>query len=157
MENEYIEITKKYYSVINAYCLYKLGNKYAADDVTQEVFFTFYKKLGKIRMNENIKLWLYRTADMKIKEYMRKNSQEQSIEDFCDELTVEDNYPGISESALDCLSDEEKELISNYYSGIDKNDIAASLNIPISTLYMRIYRIKNKLAKHIYKNDELNT
>lgn len=157
MDNEYIEITKKYYSVINAYCLYKLdGNRFAADDVTQEVFFTFYKKLGKLRMSDNIKLWLYRTADMKIKEYRRKIPDESSIEDFGDILTVEDSYPTISESDFDCLSADEKELLTEYYSGNSRKNLADSLKIPVSALHMKIYRIKKKLSNYICKNNKLN-
>lgn len=58
------EIVNRYYTVILNYCKYKLcGSMTAAEDVTQEVFFTLYRKRNRLKMGENIKLWLYRTAD----------------------------------------------------------------------------------------------
>ena len=69
----YDEIVNRYYHVILNYCKYKLnGNYAAAEDVTQEVFLTLYRKINRLKISENIKLWLYRTADNNVKTYIRK-------------------------------------------------------------------------------------
>ena len=55
----YDEIVNRYYNVILNYCKYKLnGNKTAAEDITQEVFFVLYRKRNHLKMGDNIKLWL---------------------------------------------------------------------------------------------------
>lgn len=64
----YDEIVDKYYNEIYNYCCTKLNfNRTAAEDVTQEVFFALYKKLDRLKLSENIRIWLYRAADLEIK------------------------------------------------------------------------------------------
>ena len=154
----YDEIVRKYYIVIYNYCLYKFfGNKTAAEDVTQEVFFTLYKKLNRLKMSENIKLWLYRTADIEIKEYLRKQPKAISYDELPEEiLAADEKFPSLTESDLDCLTDEEKTLISDYYSGEEKEKIAKYNKISLNGLYIRIHRIRMKLLKNISKNDSIN-
>ena len=44
------EISTKYYKTIYNYCLYKFsGNKASAENVTQKVFFSLYKRLDHIK------------------------------------------------------------------------------------------------------------
>lgn len=39
-----------------------LGNRQDAEDITQDVFFTFWKKAGSIRGDSQLSTWLYRVA-----------------------------------------------------------------------------------------------
>lgn len=49
----YDEIVNRYYNVILNYCKYKLnGNKTAAEDITQEVFFVLYRKRNHLKLAE---------------------------------------------------------------------------------------------------------
>lgn len=151
----YDEIVNRYYSVILNYCKYKLcGSKTAAEDVTQEVFLILYQKIDRLKLSENIKLWLYRTADNKIKAYIRKNPSFLPIED-CLEITQEDDYPSFSESDFDCLSGEEKELLIDYYSDGSRENIAKANGLNMNTLYIRIHKIKKKLADKSSKSNKI--
>lgn len=154
----YNEIVKQYYDVIYNYCFYKLScNKSAAEDVTQEVFFVLFKKFGTLQTHENIKIWLYRTADLEIKKYLRKQPHDESYEALSEELTVEDDYPSVSESNFDCLTSEEKELLLDYYFNGNRERIAKDKKLTLNGLYTRIYRIKKKLARYIDENNKTNT
>ncbi|MCM1008287.1 MAG: sigma-70 family RNA polymerase sigma factor [Ruminococcus flavefaciens] len=149
------EIVNRYYSVILNYCKYKLnGNKSAAEDVTQEVFLTLYQKINRLKLSENIKFWLYRTADNKVKSYIRKNPSFLPIED-CLEITQKDDYPSLSESDFDCLSGEEKDLLIDYYSDGSRENIAKAHNLNMNALYIRIHKIKKKLADKSSKNNKI--
>lgn len=151
----YDEIVNRYYRVILNYCKYKLnGSKTAAEDVTQEVFLTLYQKIEHLKLSENIKLWLYRTADNKIKAYIRKNPSFLPIED-CLEITQEDDYPSLSESDFECLSGEEKDLLMDYYSNESRENIAKANNMNMNTLYIRIHKIKKKLAAKSSKSNKI--
>lgn len=142
----YDEIVNKYYHIILNYCQYKLnGNHAAAEDVTQEVFLTLYRKINRLKISENIKLWLYRTADNNIKAYIRKNPSFLPIDD-CLEITQEDDYPSLNESDFECLSGEERDLLIDYYSDGSIEKIAIEHNLNMNMLYIRIHRIKTKLA-----------
>ena len=113
----YDEIVSRYYNVILNYCKYKLnGNKTAAEDITQEVFFVLYKKRNHLKMGDNIKLWLYRAADNQIKAYIRKNPSFQPIDELS-ELAAVSEISEITDSAFDFLTPEELALITEYYDG----------------------------------------
>lgn len=148
------EIVNRYYSVILNYCKYKLsGSQTAAEDVTQEVFFILYRKRNRLKMGENIKLWLYRTADNEIKTYIRKNPSFPPIDDY-EEIEAEDSFPEISESAFDCLTSDELELLDDYYSG-GREAAARKNGTNMNSLYIRIHRIKKKLADNIVKINKI--
>lgn len=140
------EIIKKCYSSILKYCTYYLqGNVHAAEDCTQEVFLTLHQKIDKLDMSKDVRPWLYRVADMKIKEYVRKHPDWTDIEtvsDFPDETA---NM--LEESVLDVLDDSERNLAEAYYSGTDKSKLAESQGITLNTLYMKMQHIREKIRE----------
>lgn len=148
------EIVNRYYSVILNYCKYKLsGSQTAAEDVTQEVFFILYRKRNRLKMGENIKLWLYRTADNEIKTYIRKNPSFTPIEDY-DEIESESSFPEITENVFDCLTADELALLTDYYSD-DREAAANKSNGNMNSLYIRIHRIKKKLAENAVRINKI--
>lgn len=149
------EIVNRYYTVILNYCKYKLcGSMTAAEDVTQEVFFTLYRKRNRLKMGENIKLWLYRTADNEIRAYIRKNPSFLPMEDY-EEIEAESDFPEIDDSAFDCLTADELELLTDYYS--EEHEAVANKNaLNMNSLYIRIHRIKKKLAKYAVKINKIS-
>lgn len=148
------EIVNRYYSVILNYCKYKLcGSLTAAEDVTQEVFFILYRKRNRLKMGENIKLWLYRTADNEIKTYIRKNPSFTPIDDY-DEIEAESSFPEITESVFDCLTTDELAMLTDYYS--DEREAAAKKSgTNMNGLYIRIHRIKKKLAENAVRINKI--
>lgn len=153
----YDEIVNKYYSVIYNYCRTKLGySRTAAEDVTQEVFFALYKKLDRLRLSDNIKIWLYKAANYEIKKYIRKNPSFVPMEECPEEISVvDDNFPSLSESDFDCLSNDEKSIIVDYYSGESKESIAKANKLTINALYIRIHRIRRKLAARVIDRNKV--
>lgn len=95
----YDEIVNKYYSEIYNYCHTKLGYRHtAAEGVTQAAFFALYKKLNRLKLSDNIKIWLYRAADFEIKKYIRKNLSFLPIEECSEEISSDpENYPSLSD------------------------------------------------------------
>ena len=151
--NPCADIIDKYYRIIYAYCFSQLNfSKFAADDCTQEVFLIMIKKQKKLDFSDNIKLWLYRTADNVIRSYRRKNFREADVD--IDELTiaVENDFEIKADSSaeiLDRLSEDEKNLIEAYYSSDygGKEKVAEHFGITLSQLYKRIHKIKQKLRE----------
>ena len=115
---------------------------HAAEDCTQEVFLILLKKLPKLIRQDELGAWLYRTADIVMKNYRKKNPETTDI-DSIPEIPEEI----VSESILDNLTDEERHLLTLYYSGADKIQLARSFGMTLKALYTRIMRIKNKLRK----------
>lgn len=149
------EIAEKYYTLIYNYCRSKLnGDKEAAEDITQEVFLILFKKQKRLKVSDNIKIWLYRTADLEIKGYIRKHPPVTPLEECPNAvLIIDECFPSLENSTLDVLTEDESRLIREYYSDEDKQHLANAQKLSIDALYLKIHRIKKKLATSL---DELN-
>lgn len=144
-------VAEKYYDQIYRYCFSVLnGDKQAAEDCTQETFMIMIKKKKELAFEGNICVWLYKTADRVIKNYVRKEKR-RGIRLSIDEVTLTDDG-GLSsieeQSALECLTKDEYRLLTEYYStDRGKKDIlAARYDMTIYDLYKEIDRIKKKIV-----------
>lgn len=154
MENDICsEIIEKYYRSIYAYCFTQLNySNFSADDCTQEVFLLMIKKRKKLDFSDNIKLWLYRTADNVIRNYKRKNRNLADIDVDSLEIPVENDFEITSDNSsgvLDKLSDEELRLVQAYYGAGqgDKEEVAKKFGLNLRQLYKTIHKIKLKLRE----------
>lgn len=142
------EIIMQYYESIFKYCYVRLKNENDASDCTQEVFAVFCKKAGKLRLNENIRAWLYRTADNVIKSFRRKNKAYISLDDISE---IPDKTDFEAAAPLeDIISEDEYRLLKAYY--IDKVGIeliAEKLGISKDAAFKRIYRLKARIVKYM--------
>ena len=156
----YTEIASKYYKEIFNYCHFKLGYHHQnAEECTQEVFVVLMIKWGKLSSHENIRAWLYRTADNIIKNHNRKNCKQvkelssyEKIEEAADLGYLED-YGAFE--LLSGLTLEEQNLLKEYY--LDKataSELAVRYHISESAIHVRIYRIKKKM-KNILKSEDM--
>lgn len=142
------EIIEKYYASIYRYCLIHLNhNKFAADDCTQEVFLILLKKQYKLSLSNNIKAWLYGTANRIIKAYLRKANKEEIL---CNSDEIEDKTAIIENDrsyVLESLTEEEYTLISDYYSSEygSKTELAQKYGLTLTQLYKKVHIIKEKV------------
>jgi len=147
-----IKIIEEYYQIIYNYCYAKLNfNHTNAEDCTQEVFLILFKKQKKLSLSDNIKIWLYKTADNVIKSYKRKNKINDkilSIEEI--EIAVENDFEITDKNKIfDDISEEEYTLLKTYYNAEygNKKEVAKQFSLTVQNLYKRIHKIKSKL-KH---------
>ena len=146
MSEIYDDLVRKHYDNVLHYCNARLhGDVQAAKDCTQEVFLILYQKMNKLNLSMNIQGWLYRTADREVKTYIRKHPLTVDI----DELPEQADVSAVigDTSILDELTEDEKQLAIEYYSGEDKNTIAERNGLTLIALYSRIRNIKQKLKK----------
>lgn len=149
-------IINRYYDTVYNLCFARLNrNRQAAEDCTQETFLTFFSKRGKLEFTDNIQLWLYRTAEKVIKSYIRRNKQILiDVDEVADKLISEEQSFEEQSVAFDCLSEEEKELLTIYYDYEygERIRLAEEKGLTQSALYNRVYRIKQKLYKEHNKS-----
>ena len=147
------EIISQYYTEIYNYCFARMNfDSYAAEDCTQEVFITLFRKIKDLD-DDNIRLWLYRSADNIMNTYRRKNIRNDlSIEESPEVRNTAENPfdDDESESILNILDDEEVKIVREYYSSDygDKKSVAKKLGLSVTSLYQKIHKIKDKLKKH---------
>ena len=149
-------IINRYYDTVYNLCFARLNrNRQAAEDCTQETFLTFFSKRSKLEFTDNIQLWLYRTAEKVIKSYIRRNKQILiDVDEVADKLISEEQSFEEQSVAFDCLSEEEKELLTIYYDYEygERIRLAEEKGLTQSALYNRVYRIKQKLYKEYNKS-----
>ena len=149
-------IINRYYDTVYNLCFARLNrNRQAAEDCTQETFLTFFSKRGKLEFTDNIQLWLYRTAEKVIKSYIRRNKQILiDVDEVADKLISEEQSFEEQSVAFDCLSEDEKELLTIYYDYEygERIRLAEEKGLTQSALYNRVYRIKQKLYKEYNKS-----
>ena len=144
-------IIEKYYREIFSYCYAKLGySHHSAEDCTQEVFVVFFSKHERLDETDNIRLWLYRTADNVIKTFVRKSPPSAvSIEDSPEAMNIADSggFAEVSDSPLDILEPEERQLLEIYYDSDygQRTEAEKKLGISLPALYRKVHKIKKKL------------
>jgi len=150
-------VTEQYYAEILRYCQNKLPNDiHGAEDCTQDVFLLLYQKRDEIDFNQNIRGWLYATADRIISNYQKKQSRILQMLNI-DLMEIEDRS-SVSEQVFtsqmfESLPEDELELLKAYY-GADKGerrDVAKKCNLALAQLYKKLHMIRDKLRKY-YKN-----
>ena len=144
----YNKILSTHYTEILLYCCVRLnGDRFAAEDCTQEVFLTLYRKQETLDFSKDIRPWLYAAADREIKAYRRKNPESVDIETIPEPSAEPEFTQAQAESILDTLNSRERKLIENYYSLDDRETLAKNMGISMNALYLKIKRIRQKLSK----------
>lgn len=146
------KVIEQYYQSIYNYCYAKLNFNHAnAEDCTQEVFLILMKKYEILNLSDNVKIWLYRTADNVIKAYRRKNMMSDKTLDIDEiDITVNNDFEIVDDNRIfDNISDEDYKLLEAYYNSEygDKEEVASQFNLTIHNLYKRIHKIKSKLKR----------
>lgn len=156
------EIVAEHYADVYAFCRARLRDTEIAKDMTQETFLTFLEKSGRLEP-DHILGWLLKTADYKIKSYLKKKRRDPVFTDLGDaELAVADDYfyadAGFAESELfdvvqkkifAFLDEDEQKLFTALF--IQKREIRAvaeELDITENTLRARKKRLKDKVLKN---------
>lgn len=153
-QNMFDEIAEKYYKQIYIYCSARLEDEHAANDCVQEVFFILYKKINKLKLSENIRAWLYRTADNVMKNYKRKIIKEVPVDDKILDISQDENfYEG--NDILELVGQENYNLLIAYYlNGSSIAELSKQLRISEEALHKRIQRLKKKIKDKLYDKDK---
>jgi len=166
-DNETIEqFFLEYYAPICKYCVLRMPKHISyAEDIANEAFALLCKKWHDLKKND-IRAWLYRTADNLIKEFHRKNKKESNnigyIEDFdaaaVNNLKYEQDFENISDDDIEIckakilneLSDTDKKLFTmNFIKKLPHKEIGRELLISEEAVKKRVYRLKQKIISKI--------
>ncbi|MCM1506646.1 MAG: sigma-70 family RNA polymerase sigma factor [Ruminococcus flavefaciens] len=149
MQKQNFESTVRlYYQSIYNYCLSRLEDIYSAQDCTQETFLVLYKKKDSVQ-EDNIRAWLYRTADNIIKNYRKVSAKkkESPIEE-AGNISYSDCYSEEKPFAEILDSQEIKMLSEHYIDGYDISYVAEKNGKSVPAVYKMFQRLKVKLKKY---------
>ena len=147
------QIIEQYYDEIVRYCIYLLKDDFrGAEDCAHETFLLLLRKQNELDFDQNIRGWLYASANRIVKDYRKKQLKFQAMLNFdldgMNDQTVQSEDLSWSE-AFDCLSDQELELLKAYYSAPkgERVDLAKKYGMPIGELYKKLHKIREKVRK----------
>ena len=136
----------KYAPMLNRLAFAYVKSVHDAEDVVQEVFLAYLKKMPKFENDEHEKAWLLRVTINKSRNarksaWFKKRSELEEIEYISDEKR------SILESVLALKEKYRLPIHLHYYSGYSINEIAAILGEKPATIGTRLARGRKLLKK----------
>ena len=149
-----VELIKKYYQQIYRYCYARL-NQHAesAQDCTQDIFMILFEKRDSLNLEENMRGWLYATADRVISNYLRKERKYENRESLDPDMIADysdlEKMYARENPRLNSLSDEDYSFIKEYYDTEhgDRHALANRFGMTMGAMYSRAQRIRKKMKK----------
>lgn len=157
------KIIQETYESIYHYCLFRLRDKEAALDITQETYELMTEKSAALT-NERMILWLRRVAENKCMTYLRKRKHEgrllsvdhasaevlNRIMEKVDDRSFGVYYETYLKIMLHRLTPKEALLCEmKFIKGYSSEQIAEILNIKVNAVNTRISRLKKKMERII--------
>lgn len=149
------EVTERWQRRIFAFIYRYVGSSEEARDLTQNTFAKAFENLGRLSDPARFSSWLYTIAlnECRMRFRRRKRVQHVSIEDeqapelelVADEASPEEGaarheQAGRLREALGHLPDEQRAVIvMKEYQGLKFQEIAAIVDVPLSTVKSRMY------------------
>jgi len=153
------DIYKAYSDFVYNVAFRVVNNMDEAQEVTQEVFITVYRKLESFKFKSSFKTWVYRitintainfakkrTKDRsRIVEFNDKNEFKTTVDSVSEEIEEEQHEKMLS-TLLEALNPDQRTcIVLRNIEGLSYQEIAESLNININTVRTRLKRAREKL------------
>lgn len=163
-KNDYFDYDKEYLKVMDK--IYNLGyylfsNQEDAQDLLQEVYLIGQSKYKSLKEKDFFSTWIYRIAQNKAIDWLRKKNRQTSIDQnekintIAEKETEEDIYfseKDIKEMKQELLnlSDHYRiPLILFYMEKKSYDEISHLLNIKLENVKINLYRAKKELKKRL--------
>ncbi|MCA9214697.1 MAG: sigma-70 family RNA polymerase sigma factor [Planctomycetales bacterium] len=129
-----------------------------ADDLTQHVFLTMFRKLDQFNGQSKLETWLYRLATNEALQHLRRSKRRSTAPLVAEPETRDPDRLGASEEAelLEiAMSRLEPELravvLLKEQRGLSYREIAESVGIPEGTVGSRLNRARKELRQELAK------
>lgn len=154
-ETAFDVFVRKYYGAILTYCSCHCPDASYAEDLTQETFLHFFKRLSDYRYMGKTKNYLYTIAGNLCRDYYKKvkepllEEQPARVQNLLQQSETEDILNKVAvEAALSSLPWELREVIVLYYFQNQKlAEISGVLGISLPLVKYRLRRAKIQLKK----------
>ena len=130
-------------------------NEADASDLSQEIFVTLYRNLGRYDPERPFAPWFRRVVTNTAINYRKRQRPHRALPDTLasDEPTVE----GLSAEEMRVLEDALKQLPAEYrlavgyyyYQGLEVVDIAAAMQVPVGTVKTWPFRAREALKERL--------
>lgn len=156
-EDCFIRLVDMYKKRIIALCYSYTEDGHEAEDLSQEVFISFYKSINDFRGDCSISTYIYKIAVRKCLDFKKKRSMKDMLIGVFRDKGKEDE---LDEKIFirQCIDELPKDIkipvVLFYYVGLNQKEIGNILNITQKAVEGRIYRGKQKLKNKILKGGD---
>ena len=158
------EIARIYYNDLNNYISKRIKNKYDAEDIAQDVFLLFQERYTDLD-DDNIRAWLYKVADNKIKEKYREIAKQEKLHllslfpgyeksaDVVYEMEedykiTDDELEEKKKTVMESLTEKELKLFEMVYNKhMEYKELAKALEITENNARVRVCRLRAKISE----------
>ena len=152
----------RYYHYLYGYVASRIASLQDAEDVLQETYLSAVLARKTLSDEAKLKAWLRGIADNKIKQYYRRqaifrarHTGDEADENLACPDTAADGMT--AEAALARLQEEVSRLPADFRDcavvslmcGLSGNDAAEILNVPVTTVYNRVHKVKSILREKL--------
>ena len=155
-------LVRRYQLPIIRLCVGMLGDRHAAEDAAQDVFFSAWRSMGRFRGDAQFSTWLYRVATNQcLRDIRRRPTQTAQLPEDLPaaegspqgELEAAEGYAAIS-AAMGRLSAEQRAaFLLREVEGLSYDQIAEVLGVSVAAVKSRIYRARTDLARDLGNRD----
>lgn len=154
------ELIERYYDEVYRFLYRRMGNKAAAEDVTQDTFIKFIKNLPYYKEKNKLKSFLFTIAINTSNDFFRRHKQETSLlslDNIGEEITEEDTEDEVLQKeealivrqAVISLPDVQRDvIILRFYHNLKIKEIASIQKVPIPTVKTRLRRALKALKEY---------
>ena len=135
-----------------------IRNRSDAEDLFQEVFYRVFRGLKSYDPGRSFFAWIYTVTLNTVRSYLTKTkSRKQEVDiEFLEDLVADSEADFSTEdkiilfNALDCLPDDERQLIYlKYMQGIGVSEISELTGLSEENVKVKLHRIRKKIGKEM--------
>ena len=148
------QLVRRHQLRIYRLCLNMLGSEGDAAEVTQDVFFTVWRTVGKFRGDSSFSTWLYRVATNHCLKFLRRGTlitvplrdQAGSSGQPEGEFEARQTSKRVSEAVAALTPEQRAPLLLREVEGLGPEQIAEILGLTIAAVKSRLNRARVQLA-----------
>jgi RNA polymerase sigma-70 factor (ECF subfamily) len=173
-EVSFEQVFERYHSMVYNLTYRILGDREEALDISQEVFVSIYRKLGRFRWESSLKTWIYRIAVNKASNRSRwwnrlrrrgtvsldRHLSKDDTRSYADALVAPERSPEEAVLAHEMSAEIERALIRlpmqqraavvmRDIEGLSYEEIAAAFQVSLGTVKSRIARGREELKRRL--------
>lgn len=156
------EVYNEHYRYLRHFLIGLTKNEELADDIIQDLFAKILLTPNRILKVNYMKSWLIKSAkNTLIDHYRKKKPDLLNDENIIESLLIDNFTPEVSvtfnselEVILNQLSATDKAIIlAKEYYGYNYQEISELLNLPVSTLKSKVFRLRKNMIKVRSQNE----
>lgn len=163
-EQEFVSLYEQYSEALFRHCYYRVFDREKAKDFAQEAFFRTWKYIGEGKDIDNIRAFVYKTANNIIIDDSRRKKaisldgiMEKGFSPNSEETNaLEKNFTNQElEKVISSLDEKYRDVIvMKYIDGMSSKEIAKVLGETENNIYVRMHRGLEKAKEILNKENE---